>query len=167
MPSRNKNKITVLENVALSNKCSLSYNTDTNKFDIPENKKHVITITVSDDIPNLKKGDIISFTTSVSSETKDKDVTDIYDSNKNNNKEDTINILTSDICDNKIYIIDTIEDKEIDGKKTKILTLSSYSENYEILYYYADEYNRVVSAKNDMSKKIPKTDISIAESFIG
>lgn len=165
MLSRNKNKITVLENVTLSNKCSLSYNTNTNEFDIPENKKHVITITVSENTPNLKTGDIISFTTSVLSETKD--ITDIYDSNKNNNKEDTINILTQDICDNKIYIIDAITDKEVDGKKTKILTLSSYSENYEILYYYADEYNRVVGAKNNMIKKIPETDISIAESFIG
>ena len=131
MLSRNKNKITVLENVTLSNKCSLSYNTDTNEFNIPENKKHVITITVSDDVPNLKKGDIISFTTSVSSNTKD--VTDIYDSNKNNIYDDTINILTQDICDNKIYIIDAITDKEVNSTQTKILTLSSYSENYEIL----------------------------------
>lgn len=165
MLSRNKNKITVLENVTLSNKCSLSYNTDTNKFDIPENKKHVITITVSDDTPNLKKGDIISFTTSVSSSTKD--VTDIYDSNKNNNNEDTINILTQDICDNKIYIIDAIEDKEVNSTKTKILTLSSYSENYEILYYYADEYNRVTDTKNKMVEKIPSEVPTIDDSFIG
>ena len=165
MLSRNKNKITVLENVTLSNKCSLSYNTDTNKFDIPENKKHVITITVSDDTPNLKKGDIISFTTSVSSSTKD--VTDIYDSNKNNNNEDTINILTQDICDNKIYIIDAIEDKEVNSTKTKILTLSSYSENYEILYYYADEYNRVTDTKNKMVEKIPSEVPIIDDSFIG
>lgn len=165
MLSRNKNKITVLENVTLSNKCSLSYNTDTNKFDIPENKKHVITITVSDDTPNLKKGDIISFTTSVSSSTKD--VTDIYDSNKNNDKEDTINILTQDICDNKIYIIDAIEDKEVNSTKTKILTLSSYSENYEILYYYADEYNRVTDTKNKMVEKIPSEVPTIDDSFIG
>ena len=165
MLSRNKNKITVLENVTLSNKCSLSYNTDTNKFDIPENKKHVITITVSDDTPNLKKGDIISFTTSVSSSTKD--VTDIYDSNKNNNNEDKINILTQDICDNKIYIIDEIEDKEVNSTKTKILTLSSYSENYEILYYYADEYNRVTDTKNKMVEKIPSEVPTIDDSFIG
>ena len=165
MLSRNKNKITVLENVTLSNKCSLSYNTDTNKCDIPENKKHVITITVSDDTPNLKKGDIISFTTSVSSSTKD--VTDIYDSNKNNNNEDTINILTQDICDNKIYIIDAIEDKEVNSTKTKILTLSSYSENYEILYYYADEYNRVTDTKNKMVEKIPSEVPTIDDSFIG
>ena len=165
MLSRNKNKITVLENVTLSNKCSLSYNTDTNKFDIPENKKHVITITVSEDTPNLKKGDIISFTTSVSSSTKD--VTDIYDSNKNNNNEDTINILTQDICDNKIYIIDAIEDKEVNSTKTKILTLSSYSENYEILYYYADEYNRVTDTKNKMVEKIPSEVPTIHDSFIG
>lgn len=165
MLSRNKNKITVLENVTLSNKCSLSYNTDTNKFDIPENKKHVITITVSDDTPNLKKGDIISFTTSVSSSTKD--VTDIYDSNKNNNNEDTINILTQDICDNKIYIIDAIEDREVNSTKTKILTLSSYSENYEILYYYADEYNRVTDTKNKMVEKIPSEVPTIDDSFIG
>lgn len=165
MLSRNKNKITVLENVTLSNKCSLSYNTNTNKFDIPENKKHVITITVSDDTPNLKKGDIISFTTSVSSSTKD--VTDIYDSNKNNNNEDTINILTQDICDNKIYIIDAIEDKEVNSIKTKILTLSSYSENYEILYYYADEYNRVTDTKNKMVEKIPSEVPTIDDSFIG
>ena len=165
MLSRNKNKITVLENVTLSNKCSLSYNTDTNKFDIPENKKHVITITVSDDTPNLKKEDIISFTTSVSSSTKD--VTDIYDSNKNNNNKDTINILTQDICDNKIYIIDAIEDKEVNSAKTKILTLSSYSENYEILYYYADEYNRVTDTKNKMVEKIPSEVPTIDDSFIG
>lgn len=165
MLSRNKNKITVLENVTLSNKCSLSYNTDTNTFDIPKNKKHVITITVSDKTPNLKKGDIISFTTSALSNTKD--VTDIYDSNKNNNKEDTINILTQDICDNKIYIIDAIEDKEVNSTKTKILTLSSYSENYEILYYYADEYNRVTDAKNKMVEKIPSEVPTIDNSFIG
>ncbi len=165
MLSRNKNKITVLENVTLSNKCSLSYNTDTNTFDIPENKKHVITITVSDETPNLKKGDIISFTTSASSETKE--VTDIYDSNKNKNYEDTIDILTQDICDNKIYIIDTIEDKEVNSTKTKILTLSSYSENYEILYYYADEYNRVTDAKNKMVEKIPSEVPTIDNSFIG
>ena len=108
---------------------------------------------------------IISFTTSVSSSTKD--VTDIYDSNKNNNNEDTINILTQDICDNKIYIIDAIEDKEVNSTKTKILTLSSYSENYEILYYYADEYNRVTDTKNKMVEKIPSEVPTIDDSFIG
>lgn len=166
MLSRNKNKITVLENVTLSNKCSLSYNTVSSKFDVPENKKHVITIVVSDNTPNLKKGDIISFTTSVSSETEE--VTDIYDSNKNNNKEDTINILTQDICDNKIYIIDAIEDKEVNSTKNKILTLSSYSENYEILYYYAEEYNRISAKSTDMKDKIPENEIKkIDTSFIG
>lgn len=142
MLSRNKNKITVLENVILLNSCNLSYDNVKSKFNIPNPRKHKIEIT-DEQLKKVDINDIISFTVKSSTEATN---------NLNEN-----NILDVDICDNKIYCIEKIEDKT--------LTLISYSEDYETLYNYAEEYNTIVEDANKIL--IPSTNISIDKLFIG
>lgn len=142
MLSRNKNKITVLENVTLLNSCNLSYDNVKSKFKIPNPRKHKIEIT-DEQLKKVDINDIISFTVKSSTEATN---------NLNEN-----NILDVDICDNKIYCIEKIEDKT--------LTLISYSEDYETLYNYAEEYNTIVEDANKIL--IPSTNISIDKLFIG
>lgn len=142
MLSRNKNKITVLENVTLLNSCNLSYDNVESKFNIPNHRKHKIEIT-DEQLKKVNINDIISFTVKASTEATN---------NLNEN-----NILDVDICDNKIYCIEKIEDKT--------LTLISYSEDYETLYNYAEEYNTIVEDANKIL--IPSTNIPIDKLFIG
>lgn len=140
--SRNKNKITVLEDVTLLNSCNLSYDSTNSKFNIPNIKKHKIEIT-DEQLKKVHINGIISFTVQSSTETTN---------NLNEN-----NILDVDICNNKIYCIEKIEGK--------ILTLISYSEDYETLYNYAEEYNTIVENTNKIS--IPSIDKPTDKSFIG
>lgn len=142
MLSRNKNKITVLENVTLLNRCNLSYDSAESKFNIPNIRKHKIEIT-DEQLKKVHANDIISFTVNSSTETT-------------NNLNES-NILDVDICYNKIYCIEKIEGKT--------LTLISYSEDYETLYNYAEEYNTIVENTNKIS--IPSIDTLTDNSFIG